>query len=289
MDRRILVLGAGGLVGTAVASRFRPGLEIVGLERSDLDVTCADEVVGVLENFSPIAVVNAAAQARVDLADQEPDRTRAVNSEAPARLALLCRERNIRLVHLSTDYVLDGQGRGLLNESLSPSPRSEYAHSKLLGEQAALAQGATVARVQWVYRPGHPGFFTRTLEALARGEEVSLVTDQVGCPTPATVVAEALIDMASSGPVGLFHVACAGEATAWDWIGQAAMLLGLPLHAREILRADLKGAWRPGRSCLDASLFVRTWGRVLPGWQAALAVALGDTRVVDGRLSWGVG
>jgi len=266
MSRPVLVLGAGGLVGSALA---RSG-QVVPLPRAALDI--ADEVATarVLDDHEPASVINAAAAANVDAAERDPVRAWSVNAEAPARLAAQCSARGVRLVHLSTDYVLDDSGPGRSREDQAPRPRSEYARSKLAGEVAALAEGAVVVRVQWVYDPIHPGFFSRSLRTLAEGGTLRLVTDQVGSPTPAELLAEGLLVAARPGPVGLYHLACSGEATPMSWIGAAAALLGLPLRVQPTTRAALGGAWRPARSLLDSGRFTATFGVSLPPWELAL-------------------
>ena len=205
-----------------------------------------------LAEVQPDAVINAAAQANVDLADREPERSLAVNGGAVASLAGQCAEAGVRLVHISTDYVLDAPDREL-TEDLPTHPRSTYAHTKLVGEQAALMQGAVVVRVQWVYQPGERGFFNLALRRLAAGEPLSLVTDQVGRPTPAAEVAKGLLSAARGGPTGLFHLACTGETSAWDWIAAAARLRGIPVRATPTTRQALGGAHRPARSCLSCA------------------------------------
>ncbi|MCK6504947.1 NAD(P)-dependent oxidoreductase [Myxococcota bacterium] len=251
----ILVTGAGGLLGTALV---RAGG--LGLPRADLDITDADAVAAALDRLAPHAVVNAAAQAKVDLAETERDRTEQVNHLAVAGLARACRVRGIRLLHVGSDY--------------SVLPAGHYAATKRRGEEAALAEGAVVVRVQWVYHPAHEGFLSRCLRALARGEELALVTDQVGCPTPADLLAPALLAAAHGGPTGAFALACTGEATPWAWIEAAATVVHLPFRARPIPRAALGGAPRPARSVLDSAAFTAAWGLSLPPWRDALHLAL---------------
>lgn len=270
MAGRVLVLGAGGLVGGALVRTGR----VVGLDHAALDICDAEAVARALELHAPAAVINAAAQARVDLAEQEPERAWAVNAEAPGQLARLCAARGVRLVHLSTDYVLDEEGPGRLDEATPPRPRSTYARGKLAGEQAALEAGAVAVRVQWVYDPIHPGFFSRALAALDEGRPLRLVTDQRGSPTPAELLAPALLRAAEPGPAGLFHLATAGEATPWSWIAAAARLLDLPFGAEPVTRAELGGAWRPACSLLDSGRFARAFGLALPDWEEALARVL---------------
>lgn len=265
----ILVLGAGGLVGAALARQP----STVGLERAALDLRDPLAVARALDLYAPQAVLNAAARANVDGAERDPDDYFTTNGTAVGALARACRARGVRLVHLSTDYVLD-HASGPLTEDLPAAPRSTYARTKLLGEQLALEAGAVVVRVQWVYHSGHAGFFTRSLRALAAGQPLRLVTDQRGCPTPADLLAPALLRAARGGPTGLFHLATTGEATPWDWIAAAAQALDLPFRASPALRADLGGAWRPARSCLDCTRFAAAFGLRLPDWETALVDAL---------------
>lgn len=266
----VLITGAAGLVGAALV---RAGG--VGRVRADLDITDADAVAATLDALQPDAVVNAAALAKVDAVDSQWERAQAVNGTAPGQLALACRDRGIRCVHLSTDYVLTAPGTAPLTEDAIPDPRSAYARSKLLGEQRALAAGAVVVRIQWVYHPGHASFFHTALGRLRDGAPLSLVADQVGIPTPADWLASGLMACAAGGPAGVFHLAPGGQATAWAWIAAAADHLGLPMDsAQPTTRKALGGAWRPACSRLDAARFSRTWRVALPDWRDALRDSL---------------
>ena len=271
----ILVTGAGGLVGSALV---RTG-QVLGFDRTELDITDAESVGRVLDAVKPTAVINAAAQASVDRADADPAWTRLVNGEAPGALARMAAQRGVRLVHLSTDYVLDAPECVRLKEDLEPKPRSVYAESKLAGEQGALESGAVVVRLQWVYQPGTRGFFNRAMTAMSRGESIRLVTDQVGCPTPASLLAPELLRIAHGGPVGLFHLATQGEATAFEWMQAGAIALGIPFVAEPALRCDFSGAYRPARSVLDSTKIEGAWGIRLPNWREALQTVVkeGDT------------
>jgi dTDP-4-dehydrorhamnose reductase len=274
---KILVTGAGGLIGSAVVAAGGSG--VVGLPRTELDITDPDAMATALDTHRPGAVINAAAQANVNRAEVEPALSDAVNADAVALLAAQCAARGVRLVHISTDYVLDDPDREL-TETLTPAPRSAYARGKLAGEQAALRLGATVVRVQWVYAPGTRGFFNLALSRLAEGKSLSVVTDQIGRPTPASLVARGLLLAARQGPAGLFHLACTGEASAWDWIAAASRIRGLPMTATPTTRARLGGAHRPARSCLCSDRFAEAFGLRLPDWRAALGAAMAEPQAL---------
>lgn len=272
----LLVTGASGLVGSAVVKAARAaGRSVVPLSRSELDLTRADAVKRALDAHQPAAVLNAAAQANVDRAEEDEAWSIAVNGTAPRQLAHLCRQRSIRLIHLSSDYVLTGPSTGLLTEELPPDPRSAYARSKLLGEQGVLDEGGLAVRIQWVYAPGRRGFFTTALRRLAAGQPVRLVEDQVGIPTAAGWLAGALLAAADGGPSGLFHLAPQGEATAGDWIRAAATHLGVQTEtATTASRSDFSGAHRPARSCLDGMQYATAFGVALPHWRMLLHSSL---------------
>ena len=275
----VLVTGAGGLVGSELVRTGR----VIGLTRDALDVTDAEAFRRALLRHRPTAVINAAAQAGVDRAERDPSGTARVNSDAPHTMATIAAECGVRFVHLSTDYVLDSPHCNRLTEDEEPNPRSTYARSKLVGEQGVLSAGDTVVRLQWVYQPGERGFFNRAIAMMRNGESVRLVTDQVGCPTPAEMVASSLMTMAATGPNGLFHLATQGEATAHEWIAAGAAAMGVEFTGVPAQRADFAGAHRPARSVLDSSKVAATWGIKLPDWKDALqTVARGNDRLSTG-------
>lgn len=275
----ILVTGAGGLVGSAMV---RTG-EVSGFTREQLDVTDAAAIARVIDTHRPGAIINAAAQAGVDRADAEPDWTHKVNGSAPGVMAEIARDRGVRLIHLSTDYVLDSPGVERMSEGVEPNPRSTYARSKLEGERAVLAAGGTVVRLQWVYSPQGSGFFNRALQMMANGDDLRLVTDQTGCPTPAELIAPALLTIARASTCGLFHLATQGEATAYEWIAEGARAAGIPFAAQRAQRSDFDGAHRPQRSVLDSTKVSQTFGVHLPHWREALQTVMSS----GDRVSYG--
>ena len=141
-----------------------------------------------------------------------------------------------------------------------------------------------MVRLQWVYQPGTRGFFNHAMREMQAGRTIRLVTDQVGCPTPAALLAPVLVEIAKSGPTGLFHLATQGEATAWEWIEAGAAALGVPFRATKAKRQDFDGAHRPARSCLDSSAIAQHWGIELPDWEWALhTVMQSDDRMEVGK------
>jgi len=274
---RVLVTGAGGLVGSALVATG----EVKGLSHSALDICKTDDFERALDVHQPAFVINAAALANVDRADGVPDLAAAVNGHAPTALALVAARHGVRFVHLSTDYVLDGPQHHDLSESMTPNPKSTYARSKLMGECGVLDAGGVVVRLQWVYQPNGGGFFNHALAMMARGERIRLVTDQIGCPSPASLVAKALLVIAKNQGTGIFHLATGGEATAFEWIEAGAFAAGIPLLADAAKRADFDGAHRPARSVLNCDRLATDFGLRLPHWRTAL-----QTVMPDGDAGW---
>lgn len=265
----VLITGAGGLVGRNLCALDNT----VGLPRAALDICDADAVTRVLDQVTPAVIINAAAYANVDGCEQDPARAWRVNAGGVDLLAREARARGIRLLHISTDYVLGGPGPRLAVDAPF-APLGVYARSKIGGEQAAHAHGATVVRVQWVYDPLATGFVARAIQRMKDGEQVSLVTDQVGSPTPAVLLARwmmSLTQLAELPPT--LHLATRGTATPQQWLCALAESLGIRPLWRPITRVNLPGPPRPAHSCLDVSATEVLLGKELPDWRHALRSA----------------
>lgn len=269
---RVWITGSEGLVG----SHLCRAPQTRGFSRKGLDITNASEIASVLDSGPPRVLINAAAQANVNQADRAPEHAMRVNGIGPALLAKSCSERGIRLVHLSTDYVLNGPDTpgALLREDDLTNPRSIYARSKLEGENAVLAAGHTVVRIQWVYRPGFRGFFTTAMQRLARQDPLALVMDQIGAPTPSYVVAEGLLAVAEGNACGLYQLACEGQTSAYGWIRAGARQFNLSFNVQQIHRMSLSGAERPARSVLDTRKLTVHFDYHPPKWRDAMAQAI---------------
>ena len=223
----ILVTGAGGQLGRELAQRLS-ATEAVCLPRAELDLTDAAHLRATLARLRPQVVINAAAYTAVDRAETERDLAFALNAEAPAALARACADEGAALIHVSTDYVFDGQSRRPWREDDPTGPINVYGASKLAGEQAighALPRHIIV-RTAWVFGAHGPNF-VRTVLRLARERgALRIVADQTGSPTWAGHLAEALIHLArriASGETlawGVYHYAGA-PAASWHAFAEA--------------------------------------------------------------------
>jgi dTDP-4-dehydrorhamnose reductase len=283
----VVVTGANGLLGSAL-SRMAG---IQALDRAQLDICDPDAVAAALDRLQPRALINAAAMARVDEAEGDPARAFAVNARAPGGLARLCAARGVRLVHISTDYALRGPDvpGHLLSEDAAPAPVGVYAQSKVEGEQAVLAQGGVVVRVQWLYAPEGRSFFARALAGLRSGATLRLVPDQLGCPSPAPLIAEWVHRIAEGGPTGLFHLATTGAVSPVGWMQSTADLLGLSLRWTPLPRSEIGPVPRPARSCLDGARARAAFGLPMVDWEQALIATLRTARLVGPSQGQGQG
>lgn len=291
---RILVTGRDGQVGWECARSLQTLGDVIAVGRAHVDLSQSDAIRQMVRRISPDVIVNTAAYTAVDRAESEPTLARAVNADAAATLADEARRSGASLIHLSTDYVFDGKKGGPYVEDDATNPLSVYGRTKLEGEQAILASGASaiILRTSWVYAMrGHN--FLRTIVRLAREkEELRIVDDQWGAPTwarsiaegIATIVARAGVDRTSvaaalAGRGGLYHMTCAGRT---NWHGFAERILSRVADSQRkmkrltaIATSDYPTlARRPANSALCCARLQAMWAVALPSWEVALDLAL---------------
>lgn len=216
---RLLVCGGQGMLGRAVADAARGlGLDAHAPGRAELDIADPGALRRALADHRADAVVNCAAYTDVDGAEAEPERAMAINATGAGNVAAAAAEISAHLVHVSTDYVFDGAKREPWLESDPVAPLGVYGHSKLAGEEAVRAAhpGAAIVRTAWLFGAGGRNFVDTMLGLGAEREEVSVVTDQTGCPTWTGHLAGALVELAQRpAQDGVHHVAGAG-ACSWN-------------------------------------------------------------------------
>ena len=283
---RILLTGANGQVGWELSNRgAKRGLEILALDRSALDITDQVSVSEEVNRPGVSLVVNAAGYTAVDQAESEPDLAFAVNRDGPADLASACGKAGIPLVHISTDYIFDGQKQGAYLETDPVSPLSVYGKSKAAGEVEVRKhlKEHFILRTGWVYGV-HGHNFVKTMLRLGREREVvQVVTDQYGCPTYAADLAETILRIAAQflegGQVhwGTYHY-CGKGVTSWYGFAEQIFALAREnvfLKVRRIepiTTAEYPTlAKRPASSVLDCSLVKRHFDIAPKPWHESLA------------------
>lgn len=256
--RPVVVLGAGGQVGSELCRRGEP---FVGLRREQFDLLRVPEQLDVLRQLRPRALVNAAAYTAVDRAEAEADQAYAVNASAVRKLGRAARELGLPVVHFSTDYIFDGDAPGAYREDAEPRPLSVYGASKLVGEKALLEEQpeSIILRVSWVFGPGGHNFVKTMLRLGLERDELRVVADQRGCPTSAASIAEVVSRILEAGLApGVYHYANR-PATTWHGFAEAVLARarerGHPLRVTRVV--PIPGseyptpARRPANSVLD--------------------------------------
>lgn len=287
---RILVTGREGQVVRALMERgASAGHEILPVGRPVLDLTSdAETIAQAVAAARPDAIVSAAAYTAVDPAEIEPEQALAINAGGAGAIAAAASSLGVPLVHLSTDYVFDGEKDGAYTEGDATGPTGVYGRTKLAGEQAVLSAHDDVAilRTAWVYSPFGANFVKTMLRLAAEREEVGVVADQVGNPTSAFDIADGVITVlgnlkASNAPDrrGVFHMAGGGEATWADFaeaIFAASTALGGPsARVRRIPTSEFPTpAKRPTNSRLNCSKLADVHGVQLLDWRHSTAIVV---------------
>lgn len=287
---RIAVTGKTGQVVTSLRERgAAAGHEIIAVGRPELDLTNPATVLEVMLRAAPDAIVSAAAYTAVDKAENESTLAHAVNGAGAGAVAQAAKALGVPLVHISTDYVFDGQMDRPYRETDHTGPTGVYGVSKLAGEEAVLAaypDGAAVLRVAWVYSPFGGNFVKTMLRLAGDRDEVSVVADQLGNPTSALDIADGVLkvltNLATNSDMalrGVFHMTASGEASWADFaeaIFEASAAKGGPSAAvKRISTAEYPTpATRPANSRLDCGEIARLHGVVLPEWYGAMETVI---------------
>jgi dTDP-4-dehydrorhamnose reductase len=286
---RVLVTGAGGLLGSLLVERAgRAGHDVVAATRADVDVTDGAAVRRAISDAGPDWVVHCAAWTAVDRAEAEPEAAFAVNARGAGHVASAAAASGARLAHVSTDYVFDGRRRAPYRVGDRPNPLSVYGRSKWAGERAvrrAFEEGSAwgaeplIVRTGWLYGEGGRGFVRTIVDRASAGAALRVVDDQVGRPTSAANVTEALLDLIERGAGGIWHVADRGEATWLEFAREAVRIAGMDVDIEGVSTASWGApAPRPGYSVLDLGRTEEALGRPMQEWKEALAVCLGPAR-----------
>jgi dTDP-4-dehydrorhamnose reductase len=268
---RLLITGAAGMLGRDVAAAAaRSGHEVVALARAQLDVTDSAAVQDAIAGARPDAVVNCAAWTDVDGAEEHEATATRINGDAAGHLA----QAAPFLVHVSSDYVFDGQGSEPYPEDAPVAPLSAYGRSKLAGERAVEAAGRphAIVRSSWLFGAGGRNFVDTMLRLGAERDELRVVDDQLGCPTFTGHLAEALVTIAESRTAGVLHVA-GGGACSWFELARAALEeTGSSTRIEPCTTAEFpRPAPRPAYSVLGST---RPDAPTLPPWRDGLRAYL---------------
>ena len=247
---KVIITGAGGLVGGCLAHRFSPLHEVFAPRRAQLDVTDASAVRRFLEEQRPQLVVNCTVLG-VDECERDPEAARAVNAEGPRALAEAAAAVGAEFLHFSTNYVFDGEGREPYGERDEPRPVNVYGRTKEEGERAAFEANprSYVVRTSWVFGAGKESFLSTAHRELAAGRSVRAISDTWASVTYVEDLASRVEEILSTGRHGLYHVVNEGVCTYEDFAREAARLAGLDeeTSARLIQTVTESEVRRPAR------------------------------------------
>jgi dTDP-4-dehydrorhamnose reductase len=285
---KLLVTGTSGQVAQSLLEAgLAAGINVVALRRPQLDLGVPSSVRHSITDVRPDLVVSAAAYTAVDKAESEPDEAMRINAAGAGCVAETCHKLGIPIVQLSTDYVFDGAKPGAYLETDPTGPAGAYGRSKLAGEfaVAAACQHHVILRTAWVYSPFGNNFVKTMLRLAATRPEISVVDDQIGCPTYAPHLAQAILEIAehiragSEVKWGVYHAAGTGETS---WCGFAREIFRVSAArggpAASVTAIGTAGyptpAKRPGNSRLDCDQFDAAFGVRLPDWKAGTAACV---------------
>lgn len=278
----ILITGAGGQLGRELAT-LAPALSGHTLHFTDveeLDLTAPEDSARYIRAHAIDLVINCAAYTAVDRAEDDEATAMALNAVAVARLAQACREQGACLIHVSTDYVFDGQAHTPLSEAVPPHPRSVYGRTKLQGEQAIVASGCSyiIIRTSWLYSPHGTNFVKTMLRLMAERASLRVVYDQIGTPTYALGLAGLIVHIIKTDQLdktGLYHYSDEGVASWYDFAVEIARLGGYSCSISPCLSHEYPTrAMRPHYSVLDKEHVRQTFGITIPHWRSQLVRCL---------------
>ena len=289
---KILLIGKNGQVGWELNRCLRTLGSVHALDYPEVDLADADSIRECVSDSQPQVIVNAAAYTAVDRAETESDLAMAINGTAPGILSEEALRLGAALVHYSSDYVFDGTKGEAYQENDTPNPLSVYGWSKLAGDQNIQQVGGAflILRTTWVYSLRQGGFVQKVLSWARSNERLKIVSDQVGSPTSARMLAEAtaqVLAQAGEDPTpwiderrGLYHLGGTGTVSRLDWA--KAILKYDPNPGEQVVREVLPAltsefptpAQRPLYSPVKCDLFENTFGLGLPHWEIALQLAM---------------
>ncbi|MDV7141158.1 dTDP-4-dehydrorhamnose reductase [Tropicimonas sp. TH_r6] len=283
---KALLLGRDGQVATEFLRRAPAyGIEVEALEVPELDFTDPAGAAALVRGKDCDVIVNAAAYTAVDKAESDEKLAQLINADGPGAVARVAAEKSIPFLHISTDYVFDGSGEGRFTTEDPTGPLGVYGATKLDGERQVAEAGGwhAILRTSWVFS-AHGGNFVKTMLRLgAERDKLTIVADQIGGPTAAADIAEALLTIAKAGPEaegGLFHFAGSPDASWADFAREIFTQAGLSCEVEGIpTSAYPTPATRPLNSRLDCSRLEQTHGIAQPDWKAALAEVLAELKM----------
>lgn len=289
---RIALIGRSGQVATEVQRQVGSKDGLIVLARPEMDLADPDACAAKIHTVDADVILNAAAYTAVDKAEDEEPLAHAINAEAPAAMAHAAAARGIPFLQVSTDYVYDGSGTTPWTPDSPAGPLGAYGRTKLAGDLGVIAAAGphAILRTSWVFS-AHGNNFVKTMLRLGRErEELNIVADQIGGPTPAADIAAALLRMGDtflsyrpsgylrtdgSSLSGAYHFSGTPDASWADFAREIFRQSGITCEVKDIpTSAYPTPAQRPANSRLDCTNLTETFGIARPDWRKSLAAVL---------------
>ena len=274
---KVLVTGVKGQLGYDVVNELtKRGIEAVGVDIQDMDITDAASVEKVIGEVAPDAVIHCAAYTAVDAAEDNVELCRRVNADGTQNIANVCKKLDCKMIYISTDYVFDGQGTAPWKPDCKDyKPLNAYGQTKLEGELAVsrTLEKYFIVRIAWVFGLNGKNFIKTMLNVGKTYDTVRVVNDQIGTPTYTLDLARLLIDMNETDKYGYYHATNEGGYISWyDFTKEIYRQAGYTTQVVPVTTAEygLSKAARPFNSRLDKSKLVEAGFAPLPTWQDAL-------------------
>jgi dTDP-4-dehydrorhamnose reductase len=284
--KKILITGANGQLGSELKelSVHYTQFEWVFADRSVLDLSNLDSIPTVLDSLQPQIIINCAAYTAVDKAETETELADVLNHQAVAVMAQWSAANDCRLVHISTDYVFDGNSSTALDEEAPTAPINVYGQTKLVGELACMRENpeAITIRTSWVYSTFGNNFVKTMSRLMQERDQLSVVKDQIGSPTYAADLAQAIMTIVthSNWQAGIYHFSNEGEISWYEFALAIQEIGGFDCLVNGIPSSDYPTpAKRPHYSLLDKSKITTTFGVVVPGYRESLERCMGLLRI----------
>lgn len=273
----ILVTGANGQLGKEMKQleSAYPGFRFIFLSREDMPIHHFELVRNVFKGYQPQFLVNCAAYTAVDKAESEKELAFQVNGEAVGVMAAVCKEYGTKFIHISTDYVFDGNGTTPYTTDAPTNPQSVYGASKLKGEQEAMQYNpeSIIIRTSWVYSEFGKNFVKTMRKLMSEREELNVVSDQIGSPTYAADLAQMIMQIiaGSNWVPGMYHFSNSGVISWYDFAVAIRDLSGLHCRVQPIPSSQYPTpAKRPAYSVMDTSSIFSTFHATPRNWKDSL-------------------
>lgn len=272
---RVFVTGVKGQLGYDVMNELeKQGLEGIGVDIDEMDITDADQVNKVIKEAAPDAVIHCAAYTAVDAAEDNEEICRKVNAQGTENIAKVCEELDIKMMYISTDYVFNGQGERPWEPDDEREPLNVYGQTKYEGELAIeehVKKFFTV-RIAWVFGVNGKNFIKTMLNLGKRHDHLTVVNDQTGSPTYTYDLARLLVDMIQTDKYGRYHATNEGLCTWYEFACEIFKQAGMDVSVAPVSSDEYPAkAKRPSNSRMDKSKLTANGFQPLPTWQDALS------------------